>query len=94
MPAKIRQLIELESSSLSTRELGRTLDLAQGTVVKYRCAIRVARLTWNETRELSDRELEQRVRRARAALSDKFATDPKLVDSGRIQSLLIRRGRC
>jgi hypothetical protein len=80
VPGKIRQLIELESSSLSTRELGLLLNLAQGTIVKYRGAIRMARLTWEETRQLTDHELERRVRRARAALKSETAHP---LDSGR-----------
>jgi hypothetical protein len=72
MTAKVRQLIQFESSDLSTRELGRALNLAQGTVVKYRSAIRAARLTWEEAQTLSDRELERRIRRARVALKRPF----------------------
>ena len=70
MIAKVRKLIQFESTSLTSRELGRMLGLAQGTIVKYRSAIRAARLTWEETQGLEDRELERRIRRARAALKE------------------------
>ena len=72
MTATLRQLIQFESSPLSTRELGKALNLAQGTIVKYRIAILAARLTWDEARALSDRELERRIRLARAALKSRF----------------------
>jgi hypothetical protein len=64
--AKIKQLIQLESSSLSTTELGHVPSLSKSTVVKYRQALRFAELTGETARGLDDRELGKRVRRARS----------------------------
>jgi len=61
-----RQLMQFESSELTMRDIGRALQLSAGAVSKYRCAVRIAGLTWNEAQHLADTELERRVWQARA----------------------------
>ncbi|HWM70068.1 MAG TPA: IS21 family transposase [Steroidobacteraceae bacterium] len=63
---KLRQLMQFESSELTMRDIGRALQLSAGAVSKYRCAVRIAGLTWNEAQHLADTELERRVWQARA----------------------------
>lgn len=65
--AKLKQLMQFESSELTMREIGRALQLSAGAVSKYRCAVRKAGLTWEEAQHLTDTELERRVWQARAA---------------------------
>jgi transposase len=64
--AKLRQLIQLESSELTTREIARALHLSQGAVSKYQCALRTAQIGADEAQKIDDAELERRVWRARA----------------------------
>jgi transposase len=63
--AKLRQLIQFECSELTTREIGRALNLSQGAVSKYRCAVRAAGLTHEQAQGLEDAELERRIWQAR-----------------------------
>lgn len=62
---KLKQLIQLQSNSMSTREIGRALELSQGVVWKYLQAIRAAGIDAQGASQLSDVELEQRVWNAR-----------------------------
>ena len=64
--AKLKQIIQFESSELTAREIGRALKLSHGVVSKYRIAVRVAGLTWQEAQNLDDTELERRIWQARA----------------------------
>lgn len=64
--AKLKQIIQFESSELTAREIGRALQLSHGAVSKYRTAIRVAGLTWQEAQTLEETELERRIWQARA----------------------------
>jgi hypothetical protein len=63
---KLRQIIQFESSKLSAREVGRALTLSHGAVSKYRCAVRAAGISWEDTQQLDDAELERRIWQARA----------------------------
>jgi transposase len=62
---KLKQLIQLQSNSMSTREIGRALELSQGAIWKYLQAIRAAGIDAQGASQLSDAELEQRVWSAR-----------------------------
>src|SRR5689334_5676484 len=64
--AKLKQIIQFESSELTAREIGRALSLSHGAVSKYRCAVRAAGLTWEASQNLDDTELERRIWQARA----------------------------
>lgn len=64
--AKLRQLIQLECSKLTTREMARALRLSQGAVWKYQCALRAARIDADEAQKIDDAQLEQRIWQARA----------------------------
>lgn len=64
--AKLKQIIQFESSELTAREIGRALSLSHGVVSKYRCAVRAAGLTWEASQNLDDTELERRIWQARA----------------------------
>jgi transposase len=63
--AKIRQLIQLESSELTTRELARALGLSQGAVCKYRRTLRLTGVTQEQAQTLDDVSLEHRIWQAR-----------------------------
>jgi transposase len=65
--AKLKQLIQFESSELTTREICRALNLSQGAVSKYRRAVRIVGIKWEEAQNLGDAELERRVWQARPA---------------------------
>lgn len=58
---KLKQLIQLQSNSMSTREIARALQLSQGAVWKYLQAIRAAGIDAQGLPQLSDGELERRV---------------------------------
>ena len=58
---KLKQLIGLQSSNLSVRELGRALGLSVGAVSKYLRAVRACGIDAIEAEILSEAELEQRV---------------------------------
>ena len=62
---KLKQLMQFEASELTMREIGRALQLSAGAVSKYRCAVRMAGLTWNDAQHMTDEELERRVWQAR-----------------------------
>jgi transposase len=62
---KLRQIIQFESSELSARELARALNLSHGAISKYRCAVRIAGMNWEEAQHLDDAELERRIWTAR-----------------------------
>ena len=55
-----------DSAVWAAREIGRALKLSHGAVSKYRAAIRVAGLTWQEAQNLEDTGLERRIWHARA----------------------------
>jgi transposase len=63
---KLRQIIQFESSELSAREIGRALNLSHGAISKYRCAVRAAGVSSDESQRLDDAELERRIWQARA----------------------------
>jgi transposase len=63
--ATLRQLIQLQLTELTTRETARALNLSQGAISKYRCAVLAAGLTWEEALKLEEVELERRVWEAR-----------------------------
>src|SRR4051794_27234555 len=58
---KLKQLIGLQSSNLSVRELGRALGLSVGAVSKYLRAVRACGIDPVEAETLSEVELEERV---------------------------------
>ncbi len=58
---KLKQLIGLQRSNLSVRELARALSLSIGAVSKYLRAVRAAGIGAAEAEELSETELELRV---------------------------------
>lgn len=59
--AKLKQLIQLQSSQLTTREAARALNLSQGAVFKYASVVSAAALSWEEVQNLDDAELERRI---------------------------------
>jgi transposase len=59
--ATLKQLIQLQSNRLTTREIARALSLSQGAVSKYGRAVRAAGLTWESALHLEELELERRV---------------------------------
>ncbi|HVZ36652.1 MAG TPA: IS21 family transposase [Polyangiaceae bacterium] len=59
--SKLKQLIELQTSNLSVRELARALGLLIGAVSKYLRAVRAAGIQAAEAEKLSETELELRV---------------------------------
>ena len=59
--SKLKQLIELQSSNLSVRALGRALGLSVGAVSKYLRAVRACGIGAAEAERLPEHELEQRV---------------------------------
>ncbi len=59
--SKLRRLIQLQSSNLNVRAMGRALSMSTGAASKYVTAIREAGLTGEEALALSDPELERRV---------------------------------
>jgi hypothetical protein len=62
---KLKQLIQLQSSKLTTREKGRALGISQGAVWKYQRAPRLAGITDQDAQKLDETELERRVWQAR-----------------------------
>jgi transposase len=65
--ATLKQIIQFQSSELTTREIARALHLSQGAVSKYRHAVRLAGISAEEAQNLEDAELERRVWQARTA---------------------------
>jgi transposase len=61
----LKQLIQLQSNQLTTREIARALSLSPGAVSKYRRAVLAAALTWEQALGLEEVELERRVWAAR-----------------------------
>ncbi len=59
--SKLKQLIGLQTSNLSVRELARALGLSIGAVSKYLRAVRAAGIGATEAERLSETELELRV---------------------------------
>jgi transposase len=57
----LRQLIQLQASGMSSRNIARALTLSPGAVSKYRHAVLAAGLTWEEALKLEEAELEGRV---------------------------------
>ena len=74
--AKLRQLLQLESSELTTREAARALNLSQGAVWKYRCAVRLAGLTPEQAQVLDDAALERRIWQARESRTPRSVVLP------------------
>jgi transposase len=59
--SKLKQLIGLQSSNLSVRELARALGLSVGAVSKYLRAVRTCGIEADEAKTLPEAELERRV---------------------------------
>lgn len=59
--AQVKQIIQLDAGTLTTREVGRALNLSRSVVGKYRSAVRAAGLGWEEAQHLSDADLERRI---------------------------------
>ena len=74
--ATLKQLIQFQSSTLTTREIGRALHLSQGAVSKYQNAVRTAGLAWEEAQHFEDAELERRVWQARAERRPRHVVSP------------------
>jgi predicted transcriptional regulator len=55
--SKLKQLIELQSSNLSVRALGRALGLSVGAVSKYLRAVRACGIGSDEAETLAEHEL-------------------------------------
>ena len=58
---QLKQLIQLRSNGLSTRDIARALSLSQGAVSKYCRAVLTASGTWEAALALQETELEGRV---------------------------------
>jgi len=63
--SQLKQLIQLRSNNLSTRDIARALSLSQGAVSKYCRAVLAACSTWEAALALQETELEGRVYAAR-----------------------------
>jgi hypothetical protein len=63
--SQLKQLIQLRSNDLSTRDIARALSLSQGAVSKYCRAVLAGCGTWEEALALQETELEGRVYAAR-----------------------------
>ena len=63
--SQLKQLIQLRSNGLSTRDIGRALSRSQGAVSKYCRAVLTACGTWEAALALEESELEGRVFAAR-----------------------------
>jgi hypothetical protein len=59
--SQIKQLIQLRSKQLSTRDIARAVSLSQGAVSKYCRAVITACGTWEAALALEESELERRV---------------------------------
>jgi hypothetical protein len=59
--SQIKQLIQLRSNQLSTRDIARALSLSQGAVWKYCRAVLTACGTWETALAMEESELERRV---------------------------------
>ena len=57
----LKQLLQLQSNKLTTREIARALSLSQGAVSKYGRVVLAAGLTWEEALSIEEVELERRV---------------------------------
>ena len=60
--SKLKQIIQLQSSNLSVRELSRALSMSVGAISKYLAAVRLAGITWEAAQGLDEAELGVRVR--------------------------------
>ena len=72
----LRQLIQLHSKQLTTREIARALSLSQGAVWKYGRAVLAAGLTWEEALSLEEVELERRIWAVRRATPTRSVAAP------------------
>src|SRR5665213_1239566 len=72
----LRQLIQLPSKQLTTREIARALSLSQGAVWKYGRAVLAAGLTWEEALSLEEVELERRIWAVRRATPTRSVAAP------------------
>jgi len=59
--SKLKQIIQLQSSNLSVRELSRALSMSVGAVSKYLAMVRAAGLTWDAAQDLDETALERRI---------------------------------
>ena len=59
--SKLKQIIQLQSSNLSIRELSRALSMSVGAVSKYLAMVRAAGLTWDAAQDLDETALERRI---------------------------------
>jgi hypothetical protein len=59
--SKLKQIIQLQSSNLSVRELSRALSMSVGAVSKYLGMVRAAGISWEVAQDLDEAELERRI---------------------------------
>ena len=59
--SKLKQIIQLQSSNLSVRDLSRALGMSIGAVSKYLAAVRTAGLSWEVAQGLDEAALERRI---------------------------------
>jgi transposase len=74
--AQLKQIIQLDAGKLTSRDIGRALNLSHGVVGKYRSAARAAGLSWEEAQHLADAELERRIWQARPEQAPRPVTLP------------------
>ena len=58
--SKLKQIIQLQSSNLSVRELARALAMSVGAVSKYLGMVRAAGISWEVAQDLDEAQLERR----------------------------------
>jgi hypothetical protein len=90
--SKLKQLIGLQSSNLSIRELSRALELSVGAVSKYLRALRACGIGATEADALSEAELERRVFgiTAPATVTTRAAPDCAWIANGNCASRELR----
>ena len=59
--SKLKQIIQLQSSNLSVRDLSRALGMSVGAVSKYLAAVRTAGLSWEVAQGLDEAALGRRI---------------------------------
>lgn len=59
--SKLKQIVQLQSSNLSARDLSRALGISIGAVSKYLAAVRAAGLSWEVAQGLDEAALERRI---------------------------------
>jgi transposase len=74
--AQLKQIIQFDAGELTTRDIGRALNLSHSVVGKYRAAVRSAGLRWEEAQHLGDADLERRIWQARRERPPRSVTLP------------------